>query len=112
MIVITKERDLESIVDENIKLKISDLLQYFLKEYSAFCAGGSIEPLGAIIFIQTSDDFNELSKFGVTVPLTTKMFEWLQPFSHNFLLGCLVLDNDRAINIIFNKSFISTIEVD
>lgn len=110
MIAITKISDLEKVENEAIKEKIKDLLDYFLKEYNDFCADGDISPIGAITFIEKPEDFNELSKFGVTVPITLKMFEWIQPFLDDFLSACIVLDNDRAINIIFNKSFLGEIK--
>lgn len=110
MITITKISDLEKIENEAIKEKIKNLLDYFLKVYNDFCADGDISPIGAIIFIEKPADFNKLSKFGVTVPITLKMFEWIQPFLDNFLSACIVLDNDSAINIIFNKSFLGEIK--
>lgn len=105
MIVITKQTDLEMIVDNDIKPKINDLLQYFLKEYSTFCAEGTILPLGAIIVLEDNNDWSMLSEYGIFVPNSSDDFEWIDTFSDGYKIGCIVIDNDRALNIIGKDEF-------
>lgn len=105
MIVITKQTDLEMIVDNDIKPKINDLLQYFLKEYSTFCAEGTILPLGAIIVLEDNNDWSMLSAYRITVPKNSYDFEWINTFSDGYKIGCIVIDNDRALNIIGKDEF-------
>ena len=105
MILITKQTDLEMIVDNDIKPKINDLLQYYLKEYSTFCAEGTILPLGAIIVLEDNNDWNMLSGYGITLPNNSDDFEWINTFSDGYKNGCIVIDNDRALNIIGKDEF-------
>ena len=108
MITITKISDLEKVKNKAIKEKIKNLLELFLKEYSSFCADGDISPIGAILVLEDSKDWMCIEKYGITAPSKKDDFEWIDNFSHDYMIGAVVVDNDRSLNIIgrnelFNK---------
>lgn len=104
MTEITKETDLKAVGDNDIRLKINELLQYFLKEYSAFCADGTIQSLGAIIVLEDKTDWNKLLKYGITA-VNRDVFEWIDSFTAEYKIGCIVIDNDKSLNIIGKNEF-------
>lgn len=107
MIKITKPEDLEKIHDENIKPYIAALLGYILKEYSP---DSSTNEIGAIFLLESESDY-VLSDYvlyeemGLSMPLSEKRFEWIEPVEHDYYNGTIVIDNDRAINIIGRKEY-------
>lgn len=102
MIKITKSADLEKINDENIKPYIAALLGYILKEYSP---DSSLEEIGAIFLLESESDYVLYSEMGLSMPLSEKRFEWIEPVERDYCNGAIVIDNDRAINIIGRKKY-------
>ena len=51
-----------------------------------------------MIEILTPDDVSKM--FGLSSKITESRFEWIDLIGNDFLDGCIVLDNDRAINIV------------
>ena len=41
--------------------------------------------------------------FGLSIPVNKSRFEWIECIEHGFVNSCIVLDNDKAINIIGRK---------
>ena len=37
---------------------------------------------------------------GLSVPITESRFEWIEEIGHGYSNGCIVLNNEKAINII------------
>lgn len=105
MIAITKISDLEKVKNKTIKEKIKNLLEFFLKEYSSFCADGDISSIGAILVLENSKDWMCIEKYGITVPSKREDFEWIDNFSHDYMIGAVVVDNDRSLNIIGRNEF-------
>lgn len=97
MIKITKYDDLAKIKDNSIVHYIKNLLENILKSSSLNC---SIESVGGIYFLENESDINRYSEFGLTSPINKERFEWIENLSNGYSDGCIVINNDFAINII------------
>lgn len=106
MIKITKPEDLEKIHDKNVKRYIHILLYYTLNEYKKYCPDSSIEEIGAIFLLESKSDFALYSEMGLSLPITEKRFEWIESIENGlYCNGCIVIDNDTAINIIGKREY-------
>ncbi len=101
MINITKSDDIAKITDTAITPYIQTLLNNILKAYP----NHSIESVGAIYFVESELDFDKFKKFGLSSPLCDNRFEWLDDISNGYSDGCIVINNDFAINIIGKTEF-------
>lgn len=97
MIIISRLEDVSKIRDKDIKPYITDYVNYLIQTY---CANDSIEAVGAIYYFESIDDFMEYQAIGLSVPITESRFEWIEEIGHGYSNGCIVLNNDKAINII------------
>ena len=97
--------DLEKIHDETIKPYISKLLQYILNEYAKLCPDFSTEEIGAIFLLESEYDYVLYEEMGLSLPLTESRFECIDDIGNGYFNGCIVLDNDRAINIIGKQKY-------
>lgn len=105
MIKIKCISDLEKIHDEIIKPYISKLLQYILTEYARLCPDSATEEIGAIFIWESKSDYVLYEEMGLSLPLTESRFECIDDIGNGYCNGCIVLDNDRAINIIGKHKF-------
>lgn len=109
MIKITGMEDLDKIQNADVVPYIKNLLEYLLKEYSDYCPNGSIESIGVIFFLESGEDLKQYTKLGLSSPITESQLEWVVDIGHGYLNACIVLDNDRAINIIGKAEYFSDI---
>ncbi len=56
-------------------------------------------------FITSKSDFDKHLDFGFSIPIDESRFEWIECIEHGFVNSCIVLDNDRAINIVGRKKY-------
>ncbi|PKD27389.1 hypothetical protein RB5AMG_02078 [Ruminococcus bromii] len=102
MIKIVKPDDVLKINDKAIIPYINNLISSILYSY---CANRSIEAAGAIYFLEYSSDFNKYKEMGLSSPLCEKRFEWIEEIGNGYSDGCIVINNDFAINIIGKTEF-------
>lgn len=106
MIKITKTKDLEFIHDSEIRPYISNLLNQILSEYKRFCPDSSTDDIGAIFLLESESDYVLYSEMGLSTPLAENRFEWIESIENGrYCNGCIVIDNDRAVNIIGRKEY-------
>lgn len=96
MIEILTPDNVSKIKDCYIAEYIKNLLTNLLTQTSD-C---SFETVGGIFYVENEKDFDNYKKFGLSSKITESRFEWIDLIGNDFLDGCIVLDNDRAINII------------
>ena len=96
MIEILTPDDVSKIKDCYIAEYIKNLLTNLLTQTSD-C---SLETVGGIFYVENEKDFDNYKKFGLSSKITESRFEWIDLIGNDFLDGCIVLDNDRAINIV------------
>lgn len=97
MIKIIKPDDISKVKDKKIIPYIENLMQTIL---NAYYPNSSLEAVGAIFFLEDENDIKMYEEMGLSSPLTEKSFDWMQKFARGYLYGCVVIDNDFAINII------------
>ena len=110
MIKITAREHLKKIRDTDIYPYIQNLLEYFLKEYRQFCPNFSIEEIGAIYLLEDESDFELYKDMELLSPITESCFEWVETVEHGYCNGCIVIDNDRAINIIGKQEYFNKLK--
>ena len=104
MIKIVKPKDLQNISDTEVFPYIHNLLDSLLKEYAAYCPNSSIERIGAIFLLERAEDLELYAEMGLCSPVQQNSFEWIEDIG-GYCNGCIVLDTDRAINIIGKKIY-------
>ena len=112
MIRITSKEDLKHIHDEVIKEYIQSLLDMFLQEYVIYCPYSSIEGIGAIILLQNESDIENYQEMGLTEPVSKTSIEWMKELQNGYINVCVVIDNDRALNIIGKRQMFNNIMED
>ncbi len=105
MIKITKPDDVSKIKDVSVIPYINNLVSSIINSY---CANRSFEAVGAIYFLENKDDIKRYEEMNLSSPLTCERFEWVENIGNGYSDGCVVINNDFAINIIgkteyFNK---------
>ena len=105
MVKITRLEHLEQVPEKEIVPHIKNLLEYLLEEYKEYCPNASIESIGAIYLISSKSDLDNHFGFGLSMPIDESRFEWIEYIGNNFVNSCIVLDNDRAINIIGRREY-------
>ena len=104
MIKITCKDDLDLIADVCIKKHIENQLNYLLNTYKDECSEGSIESIGAIFYVEMSSDFESYTQFGLSSPITEERFEYIELLEDGYCKGLIVIDNERAIELIGKKN--------
>ena len=104
MIKITCVKDLDSVIDTCIKKHIESQLNYLLNTYVEECSEGSIESIGAIFYVEKPSDFESYTQFGLSSPISEERFEYLELLEDGYCKGLMVIDNEKVIEIIGNKS--------
>lgn len=102
MIKITKSDDIAKIIDKAIIPYIESLVSDILKSYSL---NRSFESVGGIFFLESEKDFDNYKEFGLSSPLCEDRFEWIEEIGNGYSSGCIVINNDFAINIIGKTEF-------
>lgn len=102
MIIITKSDDIAKIKDNEIIPYIESLVLDILKTYSL---NRSFEKVGGIFFLESEKDFDNYNEFGLSSPLCEDRFEWIEEIGNGYSDGCIVINNDFAINIIGKTEF-------
>lgn len=97
MIKITKYDDIEKIKDNKIIAYIKSLVSDILKAYSL---NRSFESVGGIFVLENEKDFENFKESGLSSLLCEDRFEWIEEIGNGYSDGCIVINNDFAINII------------
>ena len=97
MIKIICKDDIKRIQDKAILPYINMFFDSLISTYPPNC---SLERVGAIFFLETKEDFRHFDEYGLSSPLTEDRFEWIDGIGEGYINGCIVLNNDFAINII------------
>ncbi len=104
MIKIICKNDLNFVNDTCVKKHIEKQLDYLLNVYVEECSEGSIESIGAIFYVEKSSGFDDYTQFGLSSPITEYRFEYIELLEDGYYRGLIVIDNEKAIEIIGKKS--------
>ena len=93
---IEKYDDLKGIKEEVVYAYIKALLEELFQTYEV----DSIEEFGAIFYIEKEEELLQHREFYLSLPLSEQRFEWIDEVGNGYVNGCIVIDNERAINLI------------
>lgn len=100
MIKIIREEDLSKIKEYDIRQYVSRLLKQLLAEYQDYCTDGTIYSIGAFYVLESANEINNYQEIGLFSPITKTSYEWIDDFNCEYSNMCIVIDTDRAVNII------------
>ncbi len=104
MIRIITLKDVEQIKNPYLAEYVRNLVTRLLTEYRNYCAD-SLEAIGAIFVLEDTEDWNLYSEMGLSVPPEESRFEWIEDIGNGLCNGCIVIDNDRGIDIIGKQEY-------
>lgn len=102
MIKITKLEDVYKISNKSIIPYVKKLINNILDSYSLNC---SLETVGGIYYLETIDDLDDFMDNGLPYPLSLDDFDTVEFIENNYIDGCIVINNDFAINIIGKREY-------
>ena len=97
---VTTKDDISKITDDYLRCYANNLIEHLLNEYIEVCTNGSIDSVGAIFIIDSLSELKNHSDFGLSATITAKRFEWINNIGNGYVDGCIVIDNNRAINLL------------
>lgn len=65
----------------------------------------SIESVGEIFFLENSEDLKSFFNKVLSSPIKEERFEWIESVDREYSNGCVVLNNEKTINIIGRTNF-------
>lgn len=77
MIKIVSENDVSRVGDSDIVSYIKNLIHTLVEEYSNFCPNRSIEAIGAIFLLESSDEIKNHKEKGLNGQIEKSQFEWV-----------------------------------
>ena len=102
MIIISFQEDIQKIPDKQIVPYIQAMLDDLLK----ICfPDRSIESVGEIFFLENPEDLKSFFNKVLSSPIKEERFEWIESVDREYSNGCVVLNNEKAINIIGRTNF-------
>ena len=102
MIIISFQEDIQKIPDKQIIPYIQAIFDDLLK----ICfPDRSIESVGEILFLENSEDLKSFFNKALSSPIKEERFEWIESVDREYFNGCVVLNNEKAINIIGRTDF-------
>lgn len=102
MIKITHKKDIQGVPDKAIIPYINMLFDILISTYPPNC---SLEAVGAIFFLESREDFMRFEEMGLSSPIREERFEWIDDIGKGYCNGCIVINNDCAINIIAKEKY-------
>lgn len=107
MITIKSTADLKKIYDPNILPYVTALINNIYFEYD-MSPGSSIEEVGTIFVLEQGADWRLYREMGLSMPVTESRFEWIS-FENGYGDGCIIVNNEHAINIIGKQEYFELI---
>lgn len=108
MIKITTINDLSKIDDTSITPYIKGLLDIIQHGYN-ISSEQSIEPFGAIFYLEHISDLQLYTEMGLSLPLVESRFEYIEEIGNDYCNGWILINNETVINLIAKKDIFNTI---
>lgn len=106
MIKIVSTNELPNIENEVVRQYINKLLKWILVEYQDYCTDGTINSFGAFFILESANELEDYQTMGLSCPITKDSYEWIDNIDDDYCNMCVVIDNDKAINIISKTEMI------
>ena len=108
MIKILNLQDIDKIPEKTVVPYVYSLMKHILNAYDS---NSSIESVGAVYFMENANDLNNYQDLGLHGPIQEEIFEYICPINEDYSDGCIVINNDFAINIIARTEYFYRSEV-
>ena len=108
MIKILNLPDIDKIPEKTVVPYVYSLMKHILNAYDS---NSSIESVGAVYFMENENDLNNYQDLGLHGPIQEEIFEYICPINEDYSDGCIVINNDFAINIIARTEYFYRSEV-
>ena len=108
MIKILNLQDIDKIPEKTVVPYVYSLMKHILNAYNS---NSSIESVGAVYFMENENDLNNYQELGLYEPIQEEIFEYICPINEDYSDGCIVINNDFAINIIARTEYFYRSEV-
>ena len=108
MIKILNLQDIDKIPEKTVVPYVYSLITNILNAYDS---NSSIESVGAVYFMENVNDLNNYQELGLYEPIQEEIFEYICPVNEDYSEGCIVINNDFAINIIARTEYFYRSEV-
>ena len=102
MIEIVKANDVLKIPNKEIIPYVENLFSNIINSYSP---SSSLEAVGTIYYLEKSEDVDLFEKMGFSFTINLDNFDTIESIDDNYINGCIVINNDFAINIIGKKEY-------
>ena len=110
MIIVHTMQEVNNIPVKSVIPYVRSLITNILNAYSS---NGSIETVGAVYFLEGVDDvrnyqalgLHEYQALGLHEPIAEEVFEYIFPINEEYSDGCIVINNDYAINLIAKSKY-------
>lgn len=106
MIKIVSTNELPNIENEVVRQYINKLLKWILVEYQDYCTDGTINSFGAFFILESANELEDYQTMGLSYPITKDSYEWIDNIDDDYCNMCVVIDSDKAINIISKTEMI------
>lgn len=104
MINITTKKDIQKISNIYVRNYVNNLYQHLINTYKEDCTDGNIDSIGAIFFVESSEEFKHPKLFGLINPITESSFEYIDEIGEGFSVGIIIINNSFAITIISSST--------
>ena len=101
MVKIETKADLKKISDPTILPYLTDLVNHIFCEY-ALSPDASIAEVGAVFVLEQESDWKNI---GLPLPIKETRFEWVEDVALGYCGGVILLNNEKAINVIGKQSY-------
>ena len=102
MIIVRTMQEVDNIPVKSVVPYVRSLITNILNAYSS---NGSIETVGAVYFLEGEDDVRNYQALGLHEPISEELFEYIFPINEEYSDGCIVINNDYAINLIAKSKY-------
>lgn len=102
MIIVRTIQEVDNIPVKSVIPYVRSLITNILNAYSS---NGSIETVGAVYFLEDQDDVRNYQSLGLHEPVAEELFEYIYPINEEYSDGCIVINNDYAINLIAKTKY-------
>ena len=102
MIIVRTMQEVDNIPVKSVIPYVRSLITNILNAYSS---NGSIETVGAVYFLEGEDDVRNYQALGLHEPIEGEVFEYIFPINDEYSDGCIVINNDFAINLIAKTKY-------
>lgn len=106
MIKINNLEDLKKVKDVHVSKYVKKLLLHLFREYDV----NNIDSFGSIFLLESKEDLEHHLEFYLSEPAKRSQFEFIDDIGKGYKIGCVVITNDMAIDIVAKNEIFEAME--